>query len=185
MIAMDKDSTTYTEHVLALFTEVLHETMTDRPLRGLDAGITPALAQGLQFVYHHEVCSVRDVAHGLVMTLPAASQLVDRLVKKNWVTKSDNQQDRRLSEIRLTNEGRALVEQIRARRVEGMSQILGRMDPDRRQALVKSLEGFIAAVIEDPNTALKRCTHCGVEHHPHCAVKEVYLAATGTMREEA
>ncbi len=185
MTVMEKDSTTYTEHVLALFTEVLHETMTDRPLRGLSAGITPALAQGLQFVYQHEVCSVRDIAHGLVMTLPAASQLVDRLVKKEWVTKTDNQHDRRLSEIRLTDEGRMLVEQIRARRVEGMSQILSRMDPDRRQALVKSLEGFIAAVIEDPNTALKRCVHCGADHHPGCVVNEVFLAATGTPIEEA
>ena len=181
---MDKNSATYTEHVLALFTEALHETMTDRPLRGLNPGITPALAQGLQFVYQHGVCSVGDVAHGLAMTLSAASQLVDRLVKKEWVTKSDNRQDRRLSEIRLTDEGRNLVEQIRARRVDGMSRILSRMDPERRRTLVKNLEGFIAAGIEDPRTALSRCSHCGTDHHPECVVNAVYLAATGTPIEE-
>lgn len=181
---MKLESTAYTEHVLALFTKVLHETMTDRPLCELNAGITPALAHGLQFIFQHGVCSVRDVAHGLSMTLPAASQLVDRLVKKDWVTKCANKQDRRLSEIRVTDMGRELVQEIRTLRVEGMSKILDRMDPEYRRTLVESLESFITAGIDDAKSALTRCTHCGTDHHPECVVNEAYLAATGTPIEQ-
>lgn len=180
---MNKETATYTEHVLALFTEVLHETITDKPLREMKAGITPSLAHALQFVHQHGVCSVRDMAHGLSMTLPAASQLVNRLVEKEWVTRSDNKQDRRLSEIRLTDQGHELASEIRARRVEGMSRILDRMDPGCRRTLVESLESFIAAGTDGPESALSRCSHCGTDHTPECVVNEVYLAATGTQIE--
>ena len=177
---MTKKSPAYTEHVLALLAETLHEAITNRPLREVGGGITPSLAHGLQFLFRHGVCSVRDVAQGLSMTYSAASQLIDRLVRKRWVTRSDNERDRRLSEIRLTDKGRRLAEQIRLRRVARMSQILGRMDSDSRAALVESLENFIAAAIGDAKSALQTCSHCGTDHSPECVVNEVYRAATGT-----
>jgi len=177
---MAKESLEYTEHLLALLTDVLHEMITDRPLREVGGEITPSLAQGLQFVYQHGACSMRDVARGLSTTLPAASQLVDRLVKKEWVTRSDNKEDRRLSEIRLTDTGRRLAEAIRSKRVEGMSRILDRMDAGNRRALVESLESFIAAGIESADSALETCSHCGTDHTPECVLNELYRAATGT-----
>ncbi len=178
---MDKATAAYTEHVLSLFTEVLHENMTDKPLRDLNAGITPSLAQALQFVYQHDVCSVRDVAAGLSMTLPAASQLVDRLVRKEWVSKCDNTHDRRLSEIRLTDSGRTLAERIRVEKTERMAGILNRMPPESRTCLVRSLETFIAAGMNSPLDALSQCIHCGVDHKPECVVNEVYQTATGAQ----
>lgn len=177
---MSKDSPEYAEHLLGLLAEVLHETMTDRPLREVSGEMTPSLAQGLQFIYQHGACSIRDVAHGLSTTLPAASQLVDRLVKKEWVTRSDNKEDRRLSEIRLTDSGRGLVEAIRSRRIESMCRILDRMDAAHRRALIESLESFIAAGIEDPDSALDTCAHCGTDHTSECVLNRLYRAATGT-----
>lgn len=177
---MKKQSAAYTEHVLALFTEILHESITNRPLRKVGDGITPALAQGLQFLFQHGVCSVRDVAQGLTMTYSAASQLVDRLVRKIWVTRCDNERDRRLSEIRLTDQGRELVEKVRFRRVADMSRILDRMDPDSRSALVENLEKFITASIDDAKSALSTCSHCGRDHLSDCVVNKVYRAATGS-----
>jgi len=180
---MKKESPAYTEHVLDLLTEVLHETITNRPLREVGAGITPSLAQGLQFIFQHGVCSVGDIAQGLSMTYSAASQLTERLVRKGLVSRSDNERDRRLSEIRLTDNGRQLVERIRLRRVTGMSRILKRMDPDCRKALVDNLENFIAAAIENEKSALETCSHCGRDHMSECVVNEVYRATTGTPIE--
>ena len=177
---MKKTSAAYTEHVLGLLHEILQESITNRPLRKVSDGMTPALAQGLQFLFQHGVCSVGDVGHGLTMTFSAASQLVDRLVRKGWVTRNDNERDRRQSEIRLTDEGRELVERIRYRRIADMSRILDRMDPDSRAALVGNLEKFITAAIEDAKSALDTCSHCGKDHLTDCVVNEVYRAATGS-----
>jgi DNA-binding MarR family transcriptional regulator len=113
------------------------------------------------------------------MTYSAASQLTDRLVKKGFATRAENKEDRRVSEIRLTDEGQDVVRRIRLQRVEGMSQILGRMDPGQRSTLIENLEHFILAAIEDEKTALEACSHCGREHLSECVVNEVYKAATG------
>jgi DNA-binding MarR family transcriptional regulator len=177
---MKKESAAYAEHVVDLFAEILHKIITTRPLNEVGADVTPSLAQELQFLYQHEVCSVRDIAQGLSMTYSAASQLTDRLVRKALVTRRENERDRRLSEIRLTDKGRELVERIRLRRVLGMSQVLDRMQPDQGRALVENLEVFIAAALIDEKAALETCSHCGRDHTPECVINEVYRAATGT-----
>lgn len=177
---MGKESAAYAEHVLDLFTEILHNVVIVQPLREAGADITPSLAQALHFVLQHDVCSVRDMAHGLSMTYSAASQLTERLVKKALVTRCENERDRRLSEIRLTAEGRELVERIKSYRVAGMSRVLGRMDECSRRSLVENLERFISAAIVNEKSALETCSHCGSDHMAECVVNEIYRAATGT-----
>lgn len=180
---MKKESAAYAEHVLDLFTDILHETITIRPLRELGCEVTPSLAHGLQFVFRHGVCSVGDIAQGLSMSLSAASQLTERLVKKGLVTRCENKRDRRLSEIRLTDSGRELAERIRDGRIRNMSDILNRMSPESRTALVASLESFIAAALEDEESVLAKCSHCGRDHVSECVINEVYKAATGSPIE--
>lgn len=176
-----KESAAYAEHVLDLFTEILHKAVTIGALREVNPEVTPSLAQGLQYVYQHGVCSVSDIARGLSMSYSAASQLTERLVQRRLVTRHENQRDRRLSEVKLTDRGRELVEQIRFHRIMGMSRILERMDPECRKALVADLENFIAAAIEDGKAALETCSHCGMDHVAECVINEVYRAATGSQ----
>jgi DNA-binding MarR family transcriptional regulator len=181
---MRKESTAYADHMLDLFAEILHETIVMEPLRKVKADITPSLAQGLQFLFRHGVCSVRDIARGLSVTYPAASQLIERLVRKGLVTRRENERDRRLSEIRLTDEGHDLAAQIKVRRMAGMSRILNRMEPESRKGLIENLESFIAAAIDGEKGALRTCSHCGKDHMPECVINELYRAATGTPIEQ-
>ncbi len=174
-----KGSAAYAEHVLDLFAGVLHRAITTRPLEEAGYDVTPGLAQGLQFLHQHGVCSVSEIAHGLCMTYSAASQLTERLVKRGMVSRAENQRDRRLSEIRLTDEGREVVEAIRLKRITGLSRILQRMEPDDRESFIGHLESFIVSAVEDAHGALESCSHCGRDHLPECVINEVYQAATG------
>jgi DNA-binding MarR family transcriptional regulator len=174
-----KSSAAYAEHVLDIFAEVLHRTITIRPLKEAGGDATPGLAQGLQYLYQHGVCSVSEIARGLCMTYSAASQLTERLVKRGFVSRSGNQRDRRLSEIELTEGGRDLVENIRLERITGLTRILRRMKPGDREAFIGYLESFITAAVEDAHGALESCTHCGSDHLQECVINEVYRAATG------
>jgi len=180
---MQRKSIAHTERLLDMLSEVLQEVTTNRPLREMDGAITPALAHGLLFLARHDGCPVRDISCALSMTYSAGSQLIDRLVRKGWASRSDNERDRRLSEIRLTEEGLDLAKQIRVRRIEGMAQILDRMDSESRTALLKALESFIKAAVRDEATAAQACCHCGKDHLPDCFVYEAYLARTGTPIE--
>lgn len=176
---MKKDTAQYAEHVLDLFTEILHDTITLQPLRDLGADLTPSLAQALLYISQHGVCPIRDIAQGLSMTYSAASQLTNRLIGKDLATRCDNEHDRRLSEIRLTEQGAVLADRIRSRRIAGMTRILDRMLPVKRGALIGNLEDFITAAVQDEKSALEKCFHCGKDHLAECVINEVYLAATG------
>ncbi len=174
-----KASAAYAEHVLDLFAETLHRTITVRPLKEAGGDTTPGLAQGLQYLYQHGVCSVSEIARGLCMTYSAASQITERLVRRGLVSRAENQRDRRLSEIRLTESGQELVENIRLERIAGLTRILRRMNPGDREAFIGYLESFIAAAVEDAHGALESCSHCGSDHLSECVINEVYTAATG------
>ncbi|MBP6963224.1 MAG: MarR family transcriptional regulator [Armatimonadetes bacterium] len=179
-----KTSAAYAEHLLDLFGEILHRTITIRPLDGLPVKVTPSLAQTMQYLHQHGVCSVREIARGLTITYSAASQLTDRLVRRGLASRSENQTDRRISEIRLTDGGVRLVERIRLSRIEGLSRILRAMKTDDRAAFIGHLESFIRSAIEDAHGALESCSHCGSDHLPECVVNEVYRTATGKQINE-
>lgn len=181
---MRKGTPVYAEHVFDLFAEIVRELITMQALKKAGQDITPSLAQGLEFILRHGVCSVSDIAEGLSVSYSAASQLVDRLVSRGLVTRSENKRDRRLSEIQLTEDGQELIERIRRNRVESMSRILHRMDAGSRNTLVEHLEKFIVAAIEDAKCALETCTHCGKDHISECVINELYQAATGMQIKE-
>ncbi|MFA6665861.1 MAG: MarR family winged helix-turn-helix transcriptional regulator [Armatimonadota bacterium] len=171
---MKKESPAYAEHVLDLFTEIMHRIVILQPLNNLGANITQSLVQGMQYLFHHDACSVRDLAQGLDISYSASSQLVDRMVKKNLATRCENKDDRRISEICLTEEGRRIVEEIRLRRIDGISKILGKMDQSARKSLVANVETFITAAIGDEESAAETCLRCARDHLAECIVKEVY-----------
>lgn len=180
---MERKSLTNTERLLDMLSEVLQEVMTNRPLREMDIAITPSLAHGLLFLARHDGCPVREISCGLSMTYSAGSQLIDRLVRKRWATRSDNAQDRRLSEIHLTREGLDLARRIRARRIEGVTRVLAQMNHESRAALAEALKSFIRAAVQDEAMASQACCHCGKDHIPDCVVNEAYSARTGTPIE--
>lgn len=175
---MEKESAIYTEHILDIFSEVIHETITMDPLHDAGGMVTPPLAQCLQFIFRHGMCSITDIARGLSITDSAASQLTDRLVKKGLVIRSASPQDRRLAQIRLTGEGHDILNKIRHRRIVNMSKILDRMQPESRRALIAGLERFITAAIEDSKTAQAACIHCGKDHIAECIINKLHQATT-------
>jgi DNA-binding MarR family transcriptional regulator len=178
---MEKGSPTYAGHVFDLFMSIIRELVTMRALREVGQDITPSLAEGLEFIFRHGICSIRDIAEGLSISYSAASQLVDRLVAPGFVTRSENQNDRRLSEIQLTPDGRELIEKVRYHRIKNITRILQRMEAESRSALVEYIERFITAAIEDAQLALEACAHCGKDHVSECVINELYKAATGSQ----
>jgi DNA-binding MarR family transcriptional regulator len=156
----------------------MHRMVILQPLEGLGSEITQSLAQGMQYIFQHEACSMRDLAQGLVISYSASSQMVERMVKKNLATRCENKEDRRLSEICLTEEGKKLVEEIRLRRIAGISRILSKMDQPARKSLVNDIETFITAAIGDEESAAQTCSRCARDHLAGCIVREVYKRTT-------
>ncbi len=90
--------------------------------------------------------SLSGIADHLGITLPAASELVARLVHQGFLARSRDQAERRRIQLELTDAGRATLAEMEARTKEWLRAVLARTDPERRTALVAALGDLRAAV---------------------------------------
>ncbi|MFI5808557.1 MarR family winged helix-turn-helix transcriptional regulator [Streptomyces sp. NPDC051561] len=97
------------------------------------------------------VLSTRDSAKLVVLAdllgvnPSTAMRMTDRLIAAGLVDRRVNPESRRETLLRLTAEGRRLVDEVTARRRAAITEIVERMDPGRRAALVGALLAFSEA----------------------------------------
>jgi DNA-binding MarR family transcriptional regulator len=178
-----RESAEYLEILADIFAEIVRRGTTAREVHK-DSEITPALVQCLQYIYLHGPSPIRKIASGLSITIPAVSQLVDRLVRKNLVTREHCMEDRRLASVELTAEGRVIVEEVRSARTAWLRDILCKMPEDKRSELVESLEEFIRLSLEAGGNIDDACVRCGIDHLAFCVVNKARMNATGEQIKE-
>ncbi|MGE5618000.1 MAG: MarR family winged helix-turn-helix transcriptional regulator [Sphingomonadaceae bacterium] len=167
------------EHDADLFVAIVEKLMTQRLLdESFDQQVTPSQLVALRYLSLNESSLMSDVAEGLGISFPAATKTIDRLVRKGLASRSEDQRDRRVVRIRLTEKGMSLVQNIYRERTRRFTAVLDRLDPAARDALLQGIEGFITSAIGDEETARSVCLHCGSEHHDSCPVKVAYLRFT-------
>jgi DNA-binding MarR family transcriptional regulator len=110
--------------------------------------LTYAQAQVLFYVAQHPGCHMGQVAKTFNVTLSAVTQIVDRLVQKQLLTRSSNPTDRRVSILELTTRGKALVQELEKLQVEVLEPVLQRLSTRDRDHLIKGLEKFVEVVTD-------------------------------------
>jgi DNA-binding MarR family transcriptional regulator len=96
-----------------------------------------------RFTYHHQL--VTDVARTFGITLPAVTQVVDRLESKRFVERTSSPRDRRQVLLTLTKAGQALVRDLEAAQINGLSEVLHRLQPGERKEVIRGLERLVSA----------------------------------------
>lgn len=80
-------------------------------------GLSTTQLNTLMRLYHHGACPVSNIGDHLGITNAATSQMAQRLVEQGLLARSEDPTDRRVKQLTLTAEGRALINQgIEARR---------------------------------------------------------------------
>lgn len=135
--------------------ELLHATVSSafRPIlwkRAVELELTYAQAQVLFYVHRHPGCLASEVARAYAVTLPAISQVVDRLEEKRFLTRHPDPADRRMTRLRLTREGDALARELEGIQVAGLAAALGRITPEARRKLIVGLDALVAAAVREP-----------------------------------
>lgn len=175
----DTELLNQTEHIADIFTRIMHKIMLD-DLHGDDSEeITPVQFQALKHIAQHGPCTIGNIAEGLLISQPAATMLVDRMVKRDLVDRRIGKNDRRQAEIALTDRSRELLACIEAERIRRLRRILLMMAPDERLQFMESLEKFVSASLKLEKTVDNACLRCGVEHHPDCIVNQTHLEMAG------
>ena len=169
-----RGSSEYAEMVADVFVETIRKAAASAMCcEHGEEEITTSLMQCLEYVYLRGASPITRIADGLEVSLSAASQLVERLVKRDLVTRRENEDDRRLTRVELTEAGESLVREMRERKAKWFESIMNAMPEEKRLAMVEGLEGFLKITLARQGNAERACVKCGMEHVPFCVVNKV------------
>ena len=88
--------------------------------------------------------SVSNISGELEITIPAASQLLDRLVQQGLVVRSEDPNDRRLKQITLSKQGEfVLKEGLHARQI-WLEDLIQLMSPAEQEQVIAALSIMLA-----------------------------------------
>jgi DNA-binding MarR family transcriptional regulator len=134
-------------------------------------GVTQSQFEALLFIKRHRNCTVGDLAHGLRISYPSATNIASRLFRKNLVIKKAPRSDRRIVKLSLSEEAEKIVEIVRNNRLEKLNQILTAMHPIDRERLDNCLNKFIAAASSSGVVEFEEaCVGCGTDARPDCPI---------------
>lgn len=114
------------------------------------AGLSLGQIKATGWLAIHGRRTVGEIAVGLGVSLPTASELVEGLVSRGLAERGPNPADRRQVHVWLTPEAAALKRELRALRSGQLRAAMMRLAPAERPVFVRSLEALVAALRDDP-----------------------------------
>ena len=85
-----------------------------------------------------------ELGERLHLSLPAVSRAVEGLVKRGYVTRAEDADDRRFKQVAATADGRALMDRLIELRVAGFAEFTKTLSPDERERLADALAPIVA-----------------------------------------
>jgi DNA-binding MarR family transcriptional regulator len=86
----------------------------------------------------HEL-TLKQAAELVHVSLPAASRMVDELVRRGFVERREDEIDRRMKRVNVTDDGRAVIRRLNAARLAGLEQFAASLTDPERAALAPAL----------------------------------------------
>jgi len=85
------------------------------------------------------------LAEELVVGRPAATKLVDRLVRRGLIRRRKHPADRRQVILEVTERGREIVRAVQQCRRKRLVRVLAELDPSAREALTRDMPALLEA----------------------------------------
>lgn len=107
--------------------------------------VSPSQLRALLVIEQQEGSNLRSLGEALGSRAPSVSRLCDRMEAMGLVQRDPSPTSRREVELRLTLQGRELLEEYRAIRTRELTAVLERMQPSDVAALAVGLAAFRSA----------------------------------------
>jgi MarR family 2-MHQ and catechol resistance regulon transcriptional repressor len=140
---MSRKQTNLSEIVSLVF--VMGRFMRDKVHKNIKSGPCGSLLEfeTLRYIQESKHPQMRDVANNFHVTPPAATLLIDSLVKGKLIVRSLDAKDRRSVRIALTKKGKEFLERDEARRTSEFKKIFGILTPAERTEFAALLKKII------------------------------------------
>ncbi len=111
-----------------------------------DTKLNPADVQALLFIHGNKGCIANDVSSFLGVVPTTTSAIIDRLVRRGFITRSRTEENRRIVQLSLTESGIRTVDAVIAEQNRHCEQMLEKLGPDERPHFVAMMKKISSAV---------------------------------------
>jgi len=118
-----------------------------RSMQGRPPTLTVTQMRILSFFTESDVVYISEVSRRLGMSMQSVNNLVSRLEVLGYVERSKNADDKRLSDVRLTEKGKKGFEAFRGEQLAILGEMVSRLDAAEQKALAACVENA-AAILE-------------------------------------
>lgn len=135
----------YLDHLHALVAAVLFPHMG----KALNGDFSFSQLNTLFLLYQQGSCSIADVAENAAISHNAASRMVDRLVQGAYVTRVEDQHDRRLKKVSLTVAGFNKLKELQIITTDVYNQVFSTVPVELQQQLeatLKQIEPYLPPI---------------------------------------
>ena len=87
--------------------------------------------------------TLKEAAELVHVSLPAASRMVDDLVRRGFAQRREDDEDRRMKRVCLTDGGRTVIRRLNAARLNGLEQFAKTLTTTERRALASALSKLL------------------------------------------
>jgi len=134
------NSPQFTQTIRSWMDIFMHHSMRGWGLFAKSVGLSMAQFSILLQLHHKGACGMSEISERFEITPAAASQLVEKLVQGNFISRYEDPQDRRAKVLDITDKGRELLQQGIEERYRWMEQLSERMTEEEREQVSASLD---------------------------------------------
>jgi DNA-binding MarR family transcriptional regulator len=140
-IALTEELLSHAELVAGVFLQAMYTSIGEKLLEELaESDLTYSQMQALRYLNTHKRVTVGDLAEGLNISYPSATNMVHRLEKKALIRRVANPRDRRQVGLALTDAGREMIQRVDQERRQRFASVLAQMEPVRAERVHRGLE---------------------------------------------
>jgi DNA-binding MarR family transcriptional regulator len=111
----------------------------------IESGLTLTQLRSLFLIVNKGSTNFRKLAEALGVTPSNVTGIIDRLEEQGLVSRTQNPEDRREVTLQATDEGEALVSDLKEAGMKQMTQILFLLSAEELSSLIRGLSAFIKA----------------------------------------
>jgi DNA-binding MarR family transcriptional regulator len=127
----------------------------------------------LELVAFTEVGTLSELAVFLGISTPAASKAVDKLVRRNLLSRTGGESDRRSIRLTLTEEGRRMLAAYDFARNNRLTDLFSQFPPNELKEVATLLDRISTSVASQTAKAEDLCLQCGIHFREKCLVRQL------------
>ncbi len=154
-----------------IFSSAVDDLMQERLHAVIGEQLTFPQLKLLKLIAQSETCNISQVAAFLGVSSAAASKAVDRLVRRDLLSRTEAESDRRAVEIALTEEGERLLGEYETVTNQTLEEIFGGVTPEGLRETAELLDQLSIRLVDHDVDGGETCYRCGIYFREKCLLR--------------